>query len=190
MFAESALAGLATDATVRGPAWRFLDIGRRLERAILLLGVVEATLAPAAAPEAGQPLLRDGAQRHARASSSTGGGTAATWPSTPCSTSSWPTTPIPRSLAFQLDRLTEDLAALPLHADRERHAGRVDDVGARRVRGGVARRRSRRPRAGRRLAVDRVVLDARGPLLELAEAFSTRWFADQGDGRRFRRGAG
>ena len=34
----AALAGLATESTVRGPAWRFLDIGRRLERSLAVLG--------------------------------------------------------------------------------------------------------------------------------------------------------
>ena len=37
-------AGLATDSLVRGPAWRFLEIGRRLERALLVLGLVENVL--------------------------------------------------------------------------------------------------------------------------------------------------
>jgi hypothetical protein len=93
-------------------------------------------------------------------------------------------------LAFQLDRLTEDLAALPSHADRERHAGLVD-ASARAVFDVAWSDVDRTgPRSGRRLVVDRVVLDSRGPLLELAQAFSTRWFADQDDGRRFRRGAG
>ncbi len=39
----AALAGLVMESMVRGPGWRFLDLGRRLERAVLLLGVIEAT---------------------------------------------------------------------------------------------------------------------------------------------------
>ena len=33
----AALAGLSLESTVRGPAWRFLDLGRRLERALAVL---------------------------------------------------------------------------------------------------------------------------------------------------------
>ena len=44
------------ESTVRGPAWRFLDLARRLERAIALLGSVEAALGLAVEPLAFQPL--------------------------------------------------------------------------------------------------------------------------------------
>jgi uncharacterized alpha-E superfamily protein len=40
----SAFAGLWNESTRRGPAWRFGDIGRRLERALTVLGLVEACL--------------------------------------------------------------------------------------------------------------------------------------------------
>ncbi len=45
----AALAGLANESVVRGPGWRFLDIGRRIERSLLVLGLVEALFEPAAA---------------------------------------------------------------------------------------------------------------------------------------------
>ena len=35
----AALAGLTNETVVRGPGWRFFDIGRRLERALLVLGL-------------------------------------------------------------------------------------------------------------------------------------------------------
>ena len=189
VLAESALAGLATDSTVRGPAWRFLDIGRRLERAVLLLGVVEAALAPVVEPEATQPLyetvlsavesLVEYRRRHRSDLALDAVLSLVLTDDTN-----------PRSLAFQLDRLTEDLAGLPHHADRERHAALVEasaralfatgwrDVGPDGA--GLARH----------TAVDQVVLEARAPLLELADVFMARWFADQGDARRFYRGAG
>jgi uncharacterized alpha-E superfamily protein len=189
VFAESALAGLATDATVRGPAWRFLDIGRRLERAILLLGVVEATLAPVGVPDSAQPLFEtvltamESLVEYRRRYRSDLALDAVLDLLLADDTN-------PRSLAFQLDRLTEDLAALPGHADRDRQAALVD-ASARALFHATSPEVDRAsPPAGRRLAVDRVVLDARGPLLELAGAFISRWFADQGDGRRFHRGAG
>jgi hypothetical protein len=36
-------------------------------------------------------------------------------------------------------------------------------------------------------SVDRLVLDARGPLLDLADAFVSRWFADPASARRMGR---
>ncbi len=188
VLAESALAGLATDSTVRGPAWRFLDIGRRLQRALLLLGVVEATLAPVVEPEAMQPLyetvltavesLVEYRRRH-RSDLALDAVLALVLTDDTN----------PRSLAFQLDRLTEDFAALPHHVERERHAGLVE-ASARAL--FATEWRDLGPGSGgaRHTAVDQLVLEARAPLLELADAFITRWFADQGDARRFRRGAG
>jgi uncharacterized alpha-E superfamily protein len=44
----AALSGLTSESVVRTAAWRFLDVGRRLERALLVLGLLEATLDPRA----------------------------------------------------------------------------------------------------------------------------------------------
>ena len=52
LMALAALAGLANESVVRGPGWRFFDIGRRLERALLVLGLVEALFEPAVDSEA------------------------------------------------------------------------------------------------------------------------------------------
>jgi uncharacterized alpha-E superfamily protein len=83
----------------------------------------------------------------------------------------------PRSLAFQLDRLREDLVALP-------HGGRGDDHVA-------------LVDASARVLLDvattplaAVVLDARAPLLTLVEGITSRWFGDEAAGRRFQPGAG
>ncbi len=40
----SAFGGLATESMTRGPGWRFLDMGRRIERALQTLCVVQRTL--------------------------------------------------------------------------------------------------------------------------------------------------
>ncbi|HEY1279446.1 MAG TPA: circularly permuted type 2 ATP-grasp protein [Acidimicrobiales bacterium] len=189
VLAESALAGLATDATVRGPAWRFLDIGRRLERALLLLGVVEAALAPVVEPEATQPLYEtvltavESLVEYRRRHRSDVALDAVLSLVLVDDTN-------PRSLAFQLDRLTEDLAGLPHHADREHHAELVE--ASARALFETPWREVEPEGAGRarHAAVDHTVLAARAPLLQLADAFVTRWFADQGDGRQFHRGAG
>jgi uncharacterized alpha-E superfamily protein len=75
----------------------------------------------------------------------------------------------PRGLAFQLDRLREHLTSLawPEGVALVEQAMRatftdVDDVVVH----------------GRRLAVDGLVLAARGPLLQLDAAVVARWFAD------------
>ncbi len=44
--ALAALAGLLTETTIRGQSWLFLDLGRRLERAVLLIAILRATLLP------------------------------------------------------------------------------------------------------------------------------------------------
>ncbi len=49
----AALSGLANESVVRGPGWRFLDIGRRLERSLLVLGLVEAMFEPDGGSEHG-----------------------------------------------------------------------------------------------------------------------------------------
>jgi uncharacterized alpha-E superfamily protein len=164
----AALAGLAMESTVRGPAWRFLDLGRRIERGIALLGSVEAAVGQAVDPLAFQPLIeavlaaneslvayrrryRSDVELHAVVDLLVRDDVN------------------PRGLAFQLDRLREHLASLawPEGAALVEQAMRatftdVDDVVVH----------------GRRLAVDSLVLAARGPLLQLDAAVVARWFAD------------
>jgi len=45
IFDLSAFAGLGTESMTRGPGWRFLDMGRRIERASFAISVVDAALA-------------------------------------------------------------------------------------------------------------------------------------------------
>jgi uncharacterized circularly permuted ATP-grasp superfamily protein/uncharacterized alpha-E superfamily protein len=176
LVATSALAGLANDATVRGPAWRFLDIGRRLERALLLLGIVEAGLVEPMSPDGAQPLLEtvltateslvEYRRRHR---------------------SDLALDAVldlllvddanPRSLAFQLDRLYEDAAALPAGARRDDHMALVEES-------------ARALLDVSTVPLARLVLDTRGPLLALVDGITTRWFGDDGYAGRFRRGAG
>ncbi len=40
----ASLAGLWNESVVRGPAWRFGDLGRRIERSLVVLGLLDATL--------------------------------------------------------------------------------------------------------------------------------------------------
>jgi uncharacterized circularly permuted ATP-grasp superfamily protein/uncharacterized alpha-E superfamily protein len=106
----SAFGGLVTESMTRSQAWRFLDMGRRIERSLHLLGLLRSTLVPANGPEG--PLLEalleiaDSAMTYRRRYMS-----------------SLQTAPVldllladeanPRSLAFQFAALSEGLDHLP-----------------------------------------------------------------------------
>ncbi len=164
----AALAGLATESTVRGPAWRFLDIGRRLERALAVLGAIESglgvevdsfTLQPLAATvlASNESLVtyrrryRSDIVLDAVVDLLVGDDTN------------------PRGLSFQLDRLREHMAALAwsdglMLIDRASvgSLSQIDDAAGN----------------GRRLSIDALVLATRAPLLEMNGAIVRRWFAD------------
>jgi uncharacterized circularly permuted ATP-grasp superfamily protein/uncharacterized alpha-E superfamily protein len=117
----AALSGLLVESMVRDPGWRFLDSGRRIERSLLLIATLQTTVVA-------QPVESVEAPVHETLLS--------TWDSlvayrrrhrsdvepeallalllTDASN--------PRSLAYQLDRLDEDLADLPRVDDRAPHA--------------------------------------------------------------------
>lgn len=164
----AALAGLAMESTVRGPAWRFLDLARRLERALAVLGSIEAAAGRAVEPMAFQPLAETllsvneslVAYRRRYRSDVELGAVIDLLVHDDAN---------PRSLAFQLDRLREHMASLAWQegSDLVQQAslgalGVVDDAVA----------------GGRRISVDSLVLAARAPLLELGNAVVQRWFAD------------
>ena len=164
----AALAGLTMESTVRGPAWRFCDLGRRLERSLVVLGAIEAGLGVAADPLTFQPLAESVLQvneslvayrRQYRSDVELSAvvdllvhddGN-------------------PRSLAFQLDRTREHVASLGWSEGAE-HVQRASLGALTPVEEAVA--------GGRRLSIDALVLGTRGPLLELADAIVARWFAD------------
>jgi len=106
----AAFGGLTMESMTRGQAWRFLDIGRRLERSLQTLGLLRSTLATAAGVEG--PLLEgllevaDSSMTYRRRY-----------------LSSLQTAPVldllladetnPRSLAFQLSALADHVDHLP-----------------------------------------------------------------------------
>ncbi len=158
----AALSGLVTESMVRGPGWRFLDLGRRLERAVLLLGLVEATLSDVPDGEVLQPLcelvlgsseslvayrrryrsdFRIAAIHDLLVFDDTN----------------------PRSLAFQLDRVNEHLAALPWNSDAVAHQRLLDQTSRAML--------GEPPNSSATL-----VLELRGPLLELISELMTSWF--------------
>jgi uncharacterized alpha-E superfamily protein len=112
-----ALDGLGIESMVRDVGWRFLDAGRRLERAIQLLSLLRATVTAARGTaqdslvlesvlSAAESIITYRFRYRSHAQLETvldllllDGGN-------------------PRSLAYQLDRLTEDLDVLPVASDR------------------------------------------------------------------------
>ena len=119
--ALAALAGLVQESVVRGPSWRFLDLGRRIERAQILVAALAAGIDPAPPTDGsvngavGDLVLacceslvayrrryrsdvRVGALVDLLVADDTN----------------------PRSLAFQLDRVIEDLTSLPDRPGRQR----------------------------------------------------------------------
>ena len=158
----AALAGLVMESMVRGPGWRFLDLGRRLERAVLLLGVIEATLSDPPADEVAQPVydLVLGASEslvaYRRRYRSDVRLAAIEDLLVHDDTN-------PRSLAFQLDRVNEHLAALPWNPDASKHRRFLDAAARGRLGEGPD-------------SLAKLVLGVRGPLLELIRELMLAWF--------------
>jgi uncharacterized circularly permuted ATP-grasp superfamily protein/uncharacterized alpha-E superfamily protein len=119
-----ALAGLAMESTVRGPSWRFLDLGRRLERAYLLLSLLEATVTWPHPAVVAEPMYETvlaaceslvAYRRRYRSDLAL---------DALCDLLLADDTN-PRALAFQLDRLSEDVASLPNKAARIEHEAEI-----------------------------------------------------------------
>ncbi|MBC8134215.1 MAG: circularly permuted type 2 ATP-grasp protein, partial [Deltaproteobacteria bacterium] len=123
----AALSGLAMDGMTRGEGWRFLDLGRRIERATNLVTLLRKTLTDPTLPEREGPLLEavlevaDSGITYRRRY-----------------LASLQTAPVvdlllidetnPRSVAFQLLALGDHLPQLPREAGRAGRAGRsVED---------------------------------------------------------------
>lgn len=155
----AALSGLAQESTVRGPAWRMLDLGRRLERSLGVLGAVEAALAstpsPASLQVVGETLLsaHESLVAYRR------------WHRTDIEIDAAVDLLVrddsnPRSVAYQLDRVGEHLAALPSVAG----ADALLAAAASAVLDGAT--------------VTATVLAVRGPLLGLVDSLVEQWFSD------------
>ncbi len=158
----AAVAGLVTESMVRNPGWRFLDLGRRLERSVLLLGLIEATVTDLADNDDARPvydLVLEASEslvayrRRYRSDSRLG----AVEELLVHDDSN------PRSLAFQLDRINEHLAALPWNPDAATHRGFLDAAARGRLRDEPD-------------SLSKLILDVRGPLLELIRELMSAWF--------------
>ncbi len=160
----TSLSGLMQESVVRGPGWRFFDLGRRLERARLLVTTLRAAFSVPA------PMLVEGAigefvlacteslvayRRRYR---------------TDIELDSLFDLLIvddrnPRSLVFQLDRIAEDLATLPDRAGRGTEAELLGQIT-----GLLASVRADRP-------CESVLLHIDDLLATLVRDVGTTWFA-------------
>ena len=183
-----ALAGLASESIVRGPGWRFLDLGRRLERAQLLLGLVEAMVVPATSRAAVQPVYETllmaceslvAYRRRYRSDLELD----------PLCDLLLGDDTHPRSLAFQVDRLSEDLAFLPDRRERRMQQALAEQAN-RLVISASWLDQDRPTPSAPHLGLQQFVLDVRGSLLELNSAVVSTWFAHVGEAHVVRRGDG
>jgi uncharacterized alpha-E superfamily protein len=180
-----ALAGLASESIVRGPGWRFVDLGRRLERAQLLLDLIEAMVVPSTPGIAVEPVYETllmaseslvAYRRRYR--------------------SDLELDPVcdlllgddtnPRSLAFQVDRMSEDLAFLPDRRER-RHQQSLVERASRLVMAAPWLDHERPSPTTSHLGLQQVVLDVRAALLELNDSVVGTWFAHVGEAHLVRR---
>jgi uncharacterized alpha-E superfamily protein len=111
----AAFGGLAMESVTRGEGWRFLDMGRKLERAMHTIGLLRCTLASPAHPEGpvleGVLEIADSAMTYRRRYQ--GGVQAAAVLDLLLADET-----NPRSLAYQLAALADDVEHLPRDADR------------------------------------------------------------------------
>ena len=165
----SALGGLMMENTTRGPGWTFLQIGKRLERAMQTLELLIATFdAPPSAADAMQNILRvadSSITYRAR-----------------YQTALRPEYVLelllqdglnPRSLMFQLAALNEHLAQLPRHAS-------VDDTSALLAREALQSVRDLELRAlceGDMQALGDLARQLKGTLSDISDALSAAYFS-------------
>jgi uncharacterized circularly permuted ATP-grasp superfamily protein/uncharacterized alpha-E superfamily protein len=106
----AAFSGLATDSMSRGQGWRFLDAGRRLERALHIVSLLTSTLVPPCPHEG--PVL-DALLEVADSSMTYRRRYLATLQVAPVVDLLMTDETNPRSVLFQLDTLADHLAVLP-----------------------------------------------------------------------------
>ncbi len=173
----SSLAGLFNESTVRGPAWRFLEIGRRVERALGLLAVFEAVVSPAA------PVMRGSLFDYVLAANECLVAYRRRYRSDAVLDAMIDLLILddqnPRSLAFQLDQLRSQIALLPSREGSGILADKIERASAAMVgMSWLPPDADQLGANGRREVIDRFVLDARTPLNEFADQLNHVYFND------------
>jgi len=168
LMALAGFSGFCAESMVRGPGWVFAELGRRIDRAVRVLDLVDATVLGAGdeatasyeiALAACDSLI---AYRRLHRSDFT---RAATLGLLVHDSSN------PRSVAFQLQRIRDLLHQLPPHTRREEHDQLV-----------VLAMSNALPVTD--WSATQMILDVRAPLLDLAGEIVETWFTDEGAIRR------
>ena len=173
----SSLAGLFNESTVRGPAWRFLEIGRRVDRSLCLLSVLETVVSPA------NPNLRNSLFDYVLAANESLVAYRRRYRSDAVLSALVDLLVLddanPRALAFQLDQLRAQLALLPVREGSAQLAAKIEQASAALVDvSWLPAEADQRGADGRREAVDRFVVAARAPLREFADQLNIVYFND------------
>ena len=169
----AALTGMANENMTRGPAWRFLDTGRRLERALGMVALVRALVSPAGGGRALDLALElaDSSMTY-RARYFTTAQLAPVLDLLLCDEGN------PRSLAFQMARVAEHVGRFP----REREGGDpgaallLAETALAELRGAEVRRLARAGADGRLPALDALLEAIAFALPELSETISATYF--------------
>jgi uncharacterized alpha-E superfamily protein len=173
----SSLAGLFNDSTVRGPAWRFLEIGRRLDRSLCILSTFEAVVSPA------DPDLRVSLFDHVLAANESLVAYRRRYRSDAVldalvdllirdDTN-------PRALVFQLDQLRTQLTLLPSRDGSDGLTERIEEAGLALMEvAWLSSDADHLGTQGRRAVIDRFVQAARIPLRQFADQLNIVYFND------------
>jgi uncharacterized alpha-E superfamily protein len=173
----SSLAGLFNESTVRGPAWRFLEIGRRVERSFALLTLFEHVVSPA------DPNLRNSLFDYVLAANESLVAYRRRYRSDAVLDALVDLLLLddanPRALAFQLDQLRMLVALLPPREGSAALTGTIDEASASLVDvSWLPADADHLGKNGRREVVDRFVTAARVPLLAFADQLNLVYFND------------
>ncbi len=173
----SSLSGLFNESTVRGPAWRFLEIGRRVDRAFAVLTMFESVVSPA--PSGARNSLFD----YVLATSESLVAYRRRYRSDAVLDALVDLLILddsnPRALAFQLDQLRSQLTLLPARDGTSQLAASIDDASAALIEvSWLSADADHRGADGRRAAIDRFVTAARAPLVSFAGQLVTVYFND------------
>ncbi len=173
----SSLAGLFNESTVRGPAWRFLEIGRRIERALDLLSVFEAVVSPAT------PALRGSLFDYVLAANECLVAYRRRYRSDAVLDAMIDLLILddqnPRALAFQLDQLRTQIARLPARDGSQILTAKIEQASEALVgMSWLSADADQLGPTGRREIIDQFVSEARTPLREFADQLNHVYFND------------
>lgn len=173
----SSLSGLFTESTVRGPAWRFLEIGRRVERAHGLLSMFGNVVSPA------NSAMRGSLFDYVLAANESLVAYRRRYRSDAVLDALIDLLVLddqnPRALAFQLDQIRSQLALLPTRDGSHGLDDKIEQAsGAMLSVSWLSASADQLGANGRREVIDRFVLDARAPLVDFADQLNRVYFND------------